>query len=652
LGDTQVERVQFVHVLFQHYLCDTLTQVECRHWHAETAAALEALYGPASGEAAVTLAYHHAEAGHARQAAAYLLQAGDRARILYAHEAAARHYQQALPLLHKLNDAEAEARTQLKLGLVHTIAFDYPRAREAYDAGFRLWQAVGAGRPVPHLPPAPHPLRLVWRDPVNLDPTMAGTNLEAPIVTQLLSGLVNQSPEMEVVPDVAERWEVLDDGCRYVFHLRRDVYWSDGVPVTAADFEFTFKRALDPATHAPVAGMLLHPVRGAVDFNLGRTTHAAQVGVRAEGDYTFVIELDAPCSYLLQVLSYYVLNPVPRHVVLAHGAAWAEPPHFVGNGPFVLEHWTRGAGMRLKRNPRYHGRFGGNVEQVRLLPQVPPEQEFDLYSAGELDVVYNWFYLATLIDALRRRHPEEYSRQPRFVVFYTMLDATQPPFHDRRVRLALALALDRTALVRQQSGDYEVPGIDGFVPPGMPGHSPGIGLPHDPEAARRLLAEAGFGAGRPLPPITLMVGPSRLALAEAIAETWRRELGCEVNIVVATGSILAAVSAHRPQVALGGWWADYADPENFLRVCVQLDLPPGWLPAYDQLLEQARSLTDQTERMGAYQAADRLLMESGLIVPILYSPLHMMLKPWVRSFNVPAVKNPGFWKDVILEPHS
>jgi oligopeptide transport system substrate-binding protein len=320
-------------------------------------------------------------------------------------------------------------------------------------------------------PPSPHPFRLVWQDPASLDPTMGGHNLQAPILMQLFSGLVAHSPEMEVVPDVAQRWEVLDAGRIYVFHLRDDVYWSDGMPVTAADFEFTFKRALDPATEAPVAGTLLYGIRGARAFHKGQVHDAGQVVVYARDDATLVVELDEPAIYFLNDLAYYVLLPVPRHVVEAYGTAWAEPGQIVTNGPFRLAAWRRGEAMILERNPAYHGQFHGNVERVELILGVDLATHFGLYDADRLDLVYNWFFASYEIDRLRQRHPQDYRSRPRFADIYLCFDITQPPFDDTQVRRALVMAADRTMLADLHYKGYEVAGTGGFVPLGMPGHS-------------------------------------------------------------------------------------------------------------------------------------------------------------------------------------
>jgi ABC-type oligopeptide transport system substrate-binding subunit/transcriptional regulator with XRE-family HTH domain len=653
LGEIEVAgqrlaRYQFGHGLFQQYLYHSLGQAERRLLHGEIAAALEAFYGDQKEHVAVQLAHHYTEAGQGDKAVPYLLQAGDRARALYAHQEAIEHYRRALPFLKASGDLEGAARTLMKLGLTYHIAFDYERSRQAYEEGFALWQQLG------HAQPAGRQLmgatlRLAWQDPSTLDPCMAGTTLSAPIITQLFSGLVAQSQEMEVIPDVARHWEVLDDGHVYVFHLRNDVYWSDGVPVTAVDFEYTFKRALDPATEAPVAGLLLYGIKGARAFHQGELRDPAQVGISARDEYTLVIELESPISYFLYSLTYYVLLPAPRHAVMRYGRAWADPAHLVTNGPFRLAAWEPGRLMRLARNPRYHGRFTGNVQQVELTLGLDTEAQFAAYQANRLDVVFNWFFASPDIAPLHRRYPDEYQMRSRLGTVAVFFDLSRPPFDDARLRRAFSLAMDRAALAEQVLQGYEIAAIGGPLPPGMPGHQPGITF-YDPVAARQWLAEAGFAGGAGFPPVTFLVYATRRQHGLFLQAQWRATLGVTVNLeIVSPGSFDEQRRLAAPAIFLAGWLADHGDPDNFLRVWLTLDLPPWHHAGYEELLEQARQTVDQAARMRLYQQAERLLMQEAALMPLCHATWNLLLKPWVKQFPTTIVKHPGFWHQVVID---
>ncbi|MFQ5596321.1 MAG: ABC transporter substrate-binding protein, partial [Anaerolineae bacterium] len=286
-GEVQVDRhllsrYRFAHALFQRYLYNDLSAGERRLLHGEIAEVLEELYAGHTEDITVQLAHHYSEAGEADKAIEYLLQAGDQARGLYAHQEAIDYYQRALGFLKERGEYERAARTLMKLGLTHHTAFDFDRAREAYEEGFALWQRGGRGRPAV-LAPAPHALRVSGTEPLTLDPTLAIDSDSIVILDQLFSGLIALGPEMEVVPDVAASWEVADGGQKYIFHLRDDVVWSDGRPVTAGDFEFAWKRVLDPATGSPSAS-LLYDVKGARAFHQGQIPDPDCVGVRSLDD--------------------------------------------------------------------------------------------------------------------------------------------------------------------------------------------------------------------------------------------------------------------------------------------------------------------------------------------------------------------------------
>lgn len=657
-GPTQrLSRYQFGHILFQAYVYQRLSRAQRRHLHGQVAGELEALHQADLEPVLAQLAHHYAEAGRAAKAVDYMVQAGDKARTLYAHREAAAHFRRAVDLLRGAGERASVARILMKLGLTYQIAFDYERAQQAFDEAFALWPPAANTAALQRAAPglagtAPHPLRLLWQDPPSLDPTMGGYNLTAPIANQLFSGLVAYGPGSDILPDVAHRWEIQDDGRRYVFHLRDDVVWSDGVPVTAHDFAFTYRRALDPATQAPIAWQLLDALRGARAYHHGQLDDPGEVGVYAPDDHTLVFELEERTSYFIHNLAYYVLLPVPRHAVEAHGADWASPRTIVTNGPFRLLDWQPEQFIQMERSPDYHGLFTGNLEQVYLVLGEPPAVQVELYAADELDVVSTWFAATSDIAELRQRFPGEYIRRPSFVTRYYFLPTSVPPFDDRRVRRALAMALDRRTLADVYHAGYTEAATGSFVPPGMPGHLPDGGLPFDPAEARRLLAEAGYPDNRDFPAFNLVAYRAATVTARFLHASWEQLLGLKVHLEILEHSQLIERMAHRENdILLGTWWADYPDPDNFLRVDVQMDIPEWQHPAYVALLEQASRSADQDERLELYRQAEHILAEEAPLVPLLYLPFHLMLKPWVKHYPTSAVKNPGFWKDVIIEPH-
>jgi ABC-type oligopeptide transport system substrate-binding subunit len=640
----------FAHGLIATTLVESLRTLQRRRLHRRAAAAIEA-QRPDDFEA---LAYHYNQAGRAEKAVDYLLRAGDRARGLYAHQEAIHSYQQALELLKEAGDLERAARTLMMLGLTHHNAFEFKAARQAYDEGFALWQRVGEIEPTDPLSPAPHALRPAMGEPLTLDSGLAADGASVAVIDQLFSGLLELSPEMGVVPDVARSWEVLDGGRKYVFHIRDDVRWSDGVPVTAGDFEYAWKRALDPASGSRSAN-LLYDIQGARAYHQGEVADPDQVGVRALDDVTLVVELEGPTGYFPHLLTVVTTYPMPRHVVQAHGTAWTELGSIVTNGPFRLAAWERGESMALERNPTYHGRFTGNLQRVEWSFRAgQPTRLLQMYEGDSLD----GFSLSDLPPAergrARQRYAGEYVSGPVLSTYFVGFDVNRPPFDDRRVRRAFTLATDRETLADVTLRGYWFPAKGGLVPPGMPGYSPGIGLPYDPERARHLLAETGYPGGRGFPVLDALAyhGATAVAVIDYLQAQWLEHLGVEIAWEkMAWGRLLDTVDRKTPHMWFAmGWGADYPDPDSFLRTAIWR-VGTGWQnKAYDGLVEGARRVMDQGERMRMYQQADRILVEQAPILPLFYGRFHLLVKPWVRKYPTSPIRT-WFWKDIVIEPH-
>jgi oligopeptide transport system substrate-binding protein len=595
------------------------------------------------------IAGHYELAEEGEKAVAYLLRAGDRARLAYASQEAIGYYRRALALLDQLGKQEQAARTLMKLGLTYHAVLDFQQARQAYDEGFARWQRAGEMKPTVMPPPAPHALRVPRLDPPTLDPTKAEGTTSGVVICPLFSGLVDLSPEMNVVPEVAHSWKVLEGGRKYIFHLRDDMYWSDGKAVTAGDFEYAWKRILDPATESPVA-TLLYGIKQAQAFHQAEAGRD-EVGVEALDDATLVVELEEPTSYFLSLLTHRATYPIPRHVVEQHGEAWTELDNMVTNGPFCLESWQRGHSMVLVRNPAYHGRFSGNVQRVELSFFSSKEwsKVLDMYEAGELDMLDLLDLQPRERDRARQTHAGEYVTAPLLSTLYVVFDVSRPPFDDVRVRRAFILAADRERLANVVWKGYYSAASGGFVPAGMPGHSAGIGLPYDPEQARQLLAEAGYADGRDFPAVDALMALHQVS--EYLQTQWLENLGLEISWqTMEVGAFIDKVDKDPPHLLLFAWGADYPDPDNFLRVCPARDRAHWQDQRYNSLVEEAWHITDQRERLAMYQQADRLLVEEAAIMPLLYQRMHLLVKPWVSKYPTTAIRV-WFWKDVIIEPH-
>jgi ABC-type oligopeptide transport system substrate-binding subunit len=643
----------FKHAVLREVTYRSLLKRLRRVYHGLVADWLTEQGGERAGEYTGLIADHLELAGRTGEAIKYLLQAGDRARSLYAHQEAISAYQRALALLKEQGDDQWAARLLMTLGLTYHSAFDYERAQQSYAQAFALWQRVSAQRPHAPPPPAPHALRVVSPLAATLDPALVHDERTGAVVEQLFRCLVQVTPELNVVPDMARSWDVLDGGRKYVFHLRAGVHWSDGQPVTAHDFAYSWRRLLTMGVPAGNVEPLYH-IQGAKALHEGLTDDPDTVAVRALDDLTLVVELESPAAYFLQWLGYLAMCAVPRHAVDAYGSEWTDQQHIVTNGPFRIESWDAGRSMVLLRDPGYSGRRSGNLERVELLElDLHSSHALEMYQADALDVLDIQYLSVADLERARQRHAAEYVRLPWLATQYVVFDLHQPPMDDERVRRAFVLATDRHQLANVARKGLESPATGGLVPPGMPGHSPGIALPYDPAAGQELLAQAGFPAGRDVPCITATAPTIWIDYTEFLQRQWLENLGVDVSWDLVSPEVYfgPAEPEHSPprfHMRMGGWVPDYPDPDNYLRF-----IPRIWNwqnDTYNQLVDKAMRVMDHGERIRLYAQAERILVQEAPMLILTYRSLHVLLKPWVKKYPS-APTGDVFWKDVIIEPH-
>jgi ABC-type oligopeptide transport system substrate-binding subunit/DNA-binding SARP family transcriptional activator len=644
----------FTHHKIQEVIYAGIPDRHRQRSHGRAGLAMERLYGPQAGDLAAELAFHfqegarHDEALRAK-AVAYLLRAGDRARLAQAHHEAAGYYQQAVASLKQQRQHELAARTFMKLGLTYHGSLDFERARRAFDEGFVLWQRAAQSRPARRMP-APQTLRSWQVEPVTLDPGEVSDWHSGVVLEQLFGSLIRFGPDMEVLPEAATSWEVLENGHTYMFHLRQDARWSDGTPVTARDFEYAWKRFLHPA-RPPSPAMSFYNVRGARAYHQGIVSDPDSVAVRSLDEFTLVVDLEAPDHNFLHLTLYAI--PVPRHLVKVHGDAWTEPGRLVSNGPFRLESWQRGESMVLARNPHYRGRFEGNLERVEL-SFAPPAAAIVAYEADRLDILALDYVPLAEMDRLRHQHPGQYLSVPDLATFYLRFDLSRPPFHNRRVRRAFVLATDRSRLADLVLGGHVFPATGGQVPPGTAGHSPGIALPYSPLEARKLLAEAGYPSGHGFPVVELLIGEGREAIVDDLRAQWQAALRVQVTgKTVAWASLLDRAYREPPHILGMASAAHYPDPATFVGPTRGDEVHASYVwqhAVYDQLVGEAAQATDRSQRLGLFQRIDRLVVEEAWLVPLWYGRRHLLVKPWVVRLPTSPIMG-CFWKDVIVEPH-
>jgi oligopeptide transport system substrate-binding protein len=643
----------FKHDLTREAAYNGLLKRQRRAFHRQVAETLEQLFAERVEEQAGLLAHHWERAGDAEKAIPYLQRAGDAARLMYSHEEAISYYRRALVLLMQQEEHEQAARTWMKLGLTYHTAFRFRESRQAYEEGSAVrLEASRTGVPAA-LPAAPHALRQTLPEPTTLDPSKCSDAFAGCAIDHLFDGLLRLTPDMDVTPDLARAWEVSEDGRKYVFELRDDASWSDGTPVTAQDFEYAWKRILDPASASDNASFL-YDLKGARQFHQGEISDPNAIGVRASDEWTLVLELEEPAGYFLQLMSHSAAYPLPRHAVRAHGEAWADADNLVTNGPFRLQAWHPGESMVLERSPGYRGRFAGNLHRVELVFVDPTNKQrlLESYEADQLDVLDTTYFPPALVEHARQRRANECVVGPDLSTIYLGFNVRQPPLADLRVRRAFVLASDRETLADVAHLGQRFPALGGFVPPGMPGHSPGIGLPYQPEEARQLLAEAGHPGGGGFPALDCVALGVSTTAVEWLREHWREILGIETTwrILDWVTFVERMSNEEPPNLWIWAWGADYPDPDNFLRVGFPWDLT-GWRNSnYDRLVEKARRAMDQEERIQLYREADRIVVQEAPIMPAFHMRRQILVKPWVRKYPASAVTM-SVWQDVVIEPH-
>jgi len=653
-------RVPELEYIFKHELTrdaayNSLLKKERRVYHRQVAEALERLFIEPVEEQVGLLARHWLLAAEGEQAIPYLLKAGDQARALYAHAEAEWFYQQAVRILREQGQDALAARTLMKLGLVYTAAFEPEKAREAYGEAFTLWEPLRESADLPELRAPSAILRLAVEEPLTLDPGMMGDDVSTFMAAQLFEGLVEVDPDYNVLPAVAARWEVADGGTRYVFHLREGLHWNDGTPLTAVDFEYAWKRNLDPAIRSPVAH-LLYVIKNARAFGEGEINDREKVGVIALGDLTLEVRLEEPTAYLPHLLAHAIAYPLPRWALEGHGQVWTEPENLVSNGAYQLAEWQRGERLVLGRNPFYHGRFPGNAERVECLVFTEFGPVLEAYAADATDAVSMINADAGTIARAREAHGLEVVFIPQPSTYHLVFCADRPPFDDVRVRRAFVHAVDREALATEAWQGQYLPGTGGFVPPAMPGHSAGIGLVYDPERARGLLVQAGYPGAQGFPRVTLLHAGGSAGEPPAVPflrNAWRKNLGLSLDAQsVEWEAFIERRDRDPAHLALWGWSADYPDPDNMLRVLFHSTEgfnTPHWHSArFDGLVEEAVRVADQTRRMELYHEADRILVaEEAVIMPLGYARGRILVKPWVTIPRVPPALM--HLKDIVLQ---
>jgi oligopeptide transport system substrate-binding protein len=498
---------------------------------------------------------------------------------------------------------------------------------------------------------APKVLRLNnSSEPGSLHPGTAQGTHDSWILEHAFEGLTKKTPEGEIIPGMAEEWETSEDGLTWTFHLRDDIHWSNGDPVTAADFEYAWKYALNPESASTYAYQLYY-LEGGQEFNEGKAGED-KVGVTATDEKTLEVKLSQPTPYFLDLTSFYTYYPINQKVQEANPEWYQETETYVSNGAFKLTEWKHKESIKLAKNEHYYEQDKINLDEVHFVIIDDENTAWQMYQAGELDLVYP--LPQDVQGQLMANNDPEFVAGPDLSVYYYNINNKVKPFNNPKVRKALSMAIERQTIVDHVAQGGQPPAYS-VVPPGIPDvtgdyqENTGKLFEENLDEAKKLLDEGLAEEGMDqIPNFTLTYNTSEghKAIAEAVQEMWRKNLGIEMTLENVEFQVkLDREKAGDYTISRAGWVGDYVDPMTFMDLWVT-DGPyndADWSNAeYDKLVQTAKTTMDQEVRMKAMHDAEKILMDEMPIIPIYFYTKPFTVKPNVTGIYTPINRYPQF----------
>ena len=479
-------------------------------------------------------------------------------------------------------------------------------------------------------------------EPDNIDPNRSSFATEAAVIRQVFQPLLRFDSRLTPQPAAASSYDVSPDGTVYTFHLRPDGRWSDGQPVTAQQFEYSWKRILDPKLAAEYASFFVDAgIVGADDWNSGKVPNADGVGIRALDDVTLEVRLSHPFGPLPDLAALWVVSPLRSDIVEANPTGWTQDPStYIGNGPFKMTEWVHQDHISFVPNPQYvaNGTWPvPTLQRVTFLMVTSGEADYAAYVNGERD----WTLVPDSVVPVVRQDSELNAQARQYnelTSFWVHVNNAKQPLNDVRIRRALAKAVDRTALIRDIASGVGLP-LTSIVPPGMPGAQEGLGqeLDFDPAGAQALLAEAGFPGGNGFPTLTYSFATTSAnqRRAEFLQAQWKQNLNINVQLnSMESKAYQAAFKDKNYELAFGGWGADYPDPQDWFNTlfgCKGGNNKYNYCnPTFDGLVAQADSGADLSERVGLYNQAQTILIQDSPVAPLFVRGRMVIIKPYVQ----------------------
>ena len=482
-------------------------------------------------------------------------------------------------------------------------------------------------------------------EPQGIDPHIVTGVPEHHILISLCEGLTIPNPNPKgsdgYIPGTAESWSISDDGKEYIFKLNKNAKWSNGDPVTADDFVWSWKRILTASLGSQYPDMLYYLV-GAYEYHNGQIDNFDEVGVKALDTHTLKVNLKNPTPFFIGLLSHYSTWPVHKETVLKHGdiddrnGEWTRPGNFVCNGPFQLKTWELNNKIVVEKNPHYYDASMVRLNEIHYYPVSNVMTEDRMFRAGQLHLTSSMPTQKCPI-YIEEKNPN-LKIDPYMGTYFYRINTENETLSDVRVRKALAYSINRQLLVDKVTQCGQIPAYS-FTPPGSNGYQPSTEIPYDPVLAKQLLAEAGYSSENPFPKLEILFntneGHRKVALA--IQQMWQNELGIEVELVNQDWKVyLSREMVGDFQISRAGWIGDYEDPNTFLDLMRpnRGNNKTGWENMeFDALVEEANTINDQEKRYELLNEAEKILIDNMPIIPLYTYVRVYQLSPDVKGFN-------------------
>ena len=475
-------------------------------------------------------------------------------------------------------------------------------------------------------------------EPETLDPTQSSGTQENEIIGDLMVGLMTHDVACKAVPGMATHWETSQDGLTWTFHLR-EALWSDGMPVTAEDFVFSWRRLVDPASASSYA-YFLHLVKNGASITAGKMPLTA-LGVAAIDARTLRVQLEHPAPYLLELLTHTTTYPLPRHVVTAKGKDWARPGNYVGNGAFVLKTWIPNDHVLVEKNPRFYDAANVALERVYFYPTTDYAAALRRFQVGELD--YQDRLPVPKIDWIRKNLPQAIHPVPLLITEIIGVNHKREPFGDVRVREAINLALNREVITRRITRTGDAPAYN-LMPPGIANY-PG-GLTYDFKAlnyaqriakAQGLMRAAGYDESKRVR-TTYMIRSTAPGYQRSVAAAIQQMLAqVFIDITITPNDMQVfypAIQEHDFDICQAGWVADFNDASTFLDL-FRTGGGNNWGEysnlSFDAVLDAAQREPDIIRRGAMLAQAETIFLKDHVAMPIWFWASLNLTWPYVKG---------------------